>query len=165
MANPATLHFLCGKLAAGKSTLSKTLAREHGAVLISEDVWLAKLFPDEIETFEDYLKYSARLKDVLAGHVHQLLTQGIPVVLDFPGNVPSQRQWFRSLFEAAGADHRLHYIDAPDALCRTQLAKRNRELPEGSRHISDAAFERITAYFRPPAEEEGFTVVRYPSEG
>jgi predicted kinase len=113
-----TMHFLCGKMAAGKSTLSKKLAAEFEAVLICEDLWLSRLYADEIHTFEDYLKYSARLKEVLTPHLLDLLKQGNSVVLDFPGNVPRQRQWFRTIFEAAGADHVLHFVDVPDDLER-----------------------------------------------
>ena len=43
-----TLHLLCGKIASGKSTLAKTLATEHAAIVLSEDQWLASLYPAEI---------------------------------------------------------------------------------------------------------------------
>lgn len=33
----ASLHFLCGKIASGKSTLAQQLVREQQAVLLSED--------------------------------------------------------------------------------------------------------------------------------
>ena len=56
-----TLIFFCGKMGAGKSTLSQELASERRAVCISEDQWLAALFPQEIQNFGDYLKFSARL--------------------------------------------------------------------------------------------------------
>ncbi|WP_145974153.1 AAA family ATPase, partial [Thalassobacter stenotrophicus] len=39
-----TLIFFCGKMGAGKSTLAKRLAEEKGAVLISEDDLLSKLY-------------------------------------------------------------------------------------------------------------------------
>jgi uridine kinase len=64
-----TLHFLCGKMAAGKSTLSQKLATQLKAVLICEDIWLAQLYAGQIDTFDDYLKYSARLKDTLKPHL------------------------------------------------------------------------------------------------
>lgn len=79
----ATLHFLCGKMAAGKSTLARQLARDHDAVLIGEDLWLQRLFPVEISTFDDYLRCSERLKRVVGPHVSGLLRHGISVVLDF----------------------------------------------------------------------------------
>lgn len=161
--NP-TLHFFCGKMAAGKTTLSKKLALEHNAVLMSEDLWLSKLYPEEISTFDDYLKYSSRLKSVVSSHVQNLLVQGISVVLDFPGNVPSQRQWFRSIFEAANASHTLHYIVASDVLCKQRLSQRNIERPEGSAVMSEADFDYITSYFQPPTEAEGFTIIRYEAD-
>lgn len=158
MTTKPVLHFLCGKMAAGKTTLSKRLAQETGAILICEDLWLSKLYPDEIHSLEDYLRLAARVKVVVAAHALQLLEHGLSVVLDFPGNVPSQRAWFRTLFEAAGADHVLHVIDASDALCKAQLLKRNQALPEGSKTMSEAEFDHITSYFRPPTPEEGFRV-------
>ncbi|MEJ7805537.1 MAG: ATP-binding protein [Telluria sp.] len=156
-----TLHFICGKMAAGKSTLSKSLAARCNAVLICEDIWLSRLYPDEISSFDDYLKYSARLKEALKPHVIDLLGRGTDVVLDFPANVPRQRQWLRAIADAAGAAHVLHFVDTPDAACKAQLRKRNSERPDGSMVMSEEQFEQITAFFVPPADAELFTVVRY----
>lgn len=148
-------------MASGKTTLSKKLASDHNAILISEDIWLSKLYPEEINSFDDYLRYSSRLKPVVSQHVQTILAQEISVVLDFPGNVPSQRQWFRSIFEAAQVNHALHYIVASDFLCKEQLRKRNAEQPEGSMIMSEAEFDSITAYFQPPIADEGFNIIRY----
>ncbi len=160
--NQPTLHFLCGKMAAGKSTLAKRLAEEHSAILISEDIWLQRLYPDEIRTFEDYVKYSRRLKAVAGPHVEELLKRGMSVVLDFPANVPVTREWIRGIFERAGADHLLHFVDTANDACLERLAKRNRELPEGSKEMSETEFEAITALFVAPTDAEGFKVRRYP---
>lgn len=144
--------------------MSKKLASDHTAILISEDIWLSKLYPEEIKTFDDYLRYSSRLKSVVSRHVQNILAQEISVVLDFPGNVPSQRQWFRSIFEAAKVNHALHYIVASDSLCKEQLQKRNVEQPEGSMIMSEEEFDYITAYFQPPTTDEGFNIIRYGSD-
>ena len=161
MRTAPVLHLFCGKMASGKTTLSKKLASDHNTVLISEDIWLSKLYSEEISTFDDYLRYSSRLKPVVSQHVQDILAQGISVVLDFPGNVPSQRQWFRSIFEAADVNHVLHYIVASDSLCKEQLQKRNSEQPEGSMIMSEAEFDYITSYFQPPIADEGFNIIRY----
>ncbi|NKB18824.1 MAG: ATP-binding protein [Pseudanabaena sp. CRU_2_10] len=157
------LHFFCGKMASGKTTLSKKVASDQNAILISEDIWLSKLYPEEISTFDDYLRYSSRLKPIVSQHVQDMLAQRISVVLDFPGNVPSQRQWFCSIFEAAKVNHVLHYIVASDSLCKAQLRKRNVEQPEGSMIMSEAEFDYITAYFQPPTPDEDFNITRYES--
>ena len=148
-------------MAAGKSTLAKELAERENAVLIVQDEFLARLFPGEITDIPGFVKYSARLRDALAPHVSSLLAKGNSVVLDFPGNTRVQRAWFRQLFEAAAAEHELHYVEASDALCKQQLRERSKNLPPGSAWTSDAEFEAITAYFQPPEDDEGFNIVHH----
>jgi predicted kinase len=157
----AKLIFLCGKMAAGKSTLARDLAERENAVLLVQDEFLDSLFPGEITDVPGFVKCSSRLKNALASHVCALLSKGISVVLDFPGNTKAQRAWFRQLFENANAEHELHFVDAPDALCKRQLKDRSKDLPPESAWTTDADFEAITVYFEPPSEEEGFNVVHH----
>jgi predicted kinase len=155
------LIFFCGKMAAGKSTLARALAARERAVMLSQDTLAEQLFPGKIVDIPSYLKYSTRLNGAIRPHVAELLTLGTSVVLDFPGNTRSQRAWFRSLFEQAGVGHELHFIDAPDALCKRQLHERSKMLPPGTPWTSEAEFDMIMAHFLPPAEDEGFNVIRH----
>lgn len=155
---PPSLHFFCGKIAAGKSTLAKKLSAEKNAVLISEDLWLSKLYPEAIRTFEDYLTCSSRLKKVLSEHIKGLLAEGNTVVLDFPGNTRGQRSWFRNLYKDIEADHCLHYVERSNADCLIQLKKRNKEKPDGSKFTTPEEFMMVTGYFEAPQDEEGFRI-------
>lgn len=161
MSTSGKLIFLCGKMAAGKSTLAKELAQRENAVLLVQDEFLEHLFPGEITDIPGFIRYSSRLKNAIGPHVCALLSKGISVVLDFPGNTKTQRLWFRELFERANAQHELHFIDASDTLCRSQLKERSKELPTGTHWTTDAEFEAVTAYFQPPSEEERFNVIRH----
>ena len=161
MTTPAKLIFLCGKMAAGKSTLAKALAEREHAVLLVQDELLDHLFPEEINDIPGFVRYSSRLKNALGPHVCALLSMGVSVVLDFPGNTRAQRAWFRELFERAGARHELHFVDASDALCKRQLRARSTDLPDGAPWTTDAEFDAVTVYFQPPAVDEGFHVVRH----
>jgi predicted kinase len=152
-----SLHFMCGKAGSGKSTLAKAIAEQHGAALLCEDVWLARLFPAELVTFEDYIRYSRRIKAVVAPLVIDLLKRQ-SVVLDFPANTIDTRSWFRSIFESANTPHTLHFLDASNALCLSQIAKRNIERPEGSHELSEEAFHHITSFFQQPTKDEGFNI-------
>lgn len=156
---PGTLHFLCGKMAAGKTTCARALARTHQAVLLQEDHLLATLFPGEIRSVTDYLTYSRRVRDALAEHIVTLLRSGVTVVLDFPGNTPTQRSWFRQLIDRAQVPHALHYLDVSDDVCKAQLKKRSAGLPPGTPWTTDAEFDAITSYFQAPSTDEGFHVV------
>ncbi len=156
------LIFLCGKMAAGKSTLARELAHREDAVLLAQNELLDHLFPGEITDIRGFVKYSSRLNDAIGPHVCALLSKGISVVLDFPGNTRRQRVWFRELFERAHARHELHFVDASDALCKSQLKKRSQQhVPAGAPRTSEAEFEAVNVYFQPPSADEGFNVVRH----
>jgi len=158
MSTHACLHFLCGKAGAGKSTLAKAIAAKHQAILVCEDVWLARLFGDRMKTFEDYKSYAQRVKAVVGPLVVDLLNARQNVVLDFPANTRASRVWFRSLYEAAKAAHLLHYVDVPDQTCLQRIDRRNVERPEGSHHLTQEDFFHISSYFEAPEKGEGFEI-------
>ena len=72
-ASKATLHMLCGKIAASKSTLSRRLGAARNTVVISEDRWIAQLYPSEIKALGDYFERCERLRGTLAPHIVELL--------------------------------------------------------------------------------------------
>lgn len=161
---PVTLYFMCGKMAAGKSTHARALADKANATLLVQDQLLEALYPGEIRTIADFVKCSTRLRNALSPHIHDLLSHGVSVVLDFPGNTRIQRQWFRELFEGANVEHELHFIDVPDELCKRQLKQRSAALPAGTAWTTDAEFDAITAYFQAPADDENFRVIHHERE-
>ncbi|MCR9267759.1 MAG: ATP-binding protein [Alphaproteobacteria bacterium] len=152
-----TLHLLCGKIASGKSTLARELAAGPETLLVSEDAFMAALFPDEIHTLEDFRIRSARLETALKPHIAAILQEGLSVVLDFHANTRARRDWARTIVEAAGADAILHWIDVPDAVCKARLRARN---AAGTHEYaaSDAQFDQFTAHFLPPQPEENWVV-------
>ena len=152
-----TLYLLCGKIAAGKSTLARQLSKRPATLLITEDHWTSTLYPVELKTIEDYTQLSARLRAAMTPHIVDVLHRGLSVVLDFAANTRRQRAWMRSLIDTARVPHELHHLDLPDELCKQRLRQRN----AGGEHqfqVSDAEFEQFTAHFAPPAADEGFNV-------
>jgi predicted kinase len=154
---------LCGKIAAGKSTLSARLGAAPATIVVVQDHWMARLWPDELRSVADYGRHVARLRAAMGPHVVELLRSGLSVVLDWPANTLVSRRWMRGIFEAAGSAHRLHVLDVPDGVCLARLQARN----ASGRHdymVSEAEFAEFTRYFEPPTPEEGFHVVVYPTQ-
>jgi predicted kinase len=158
----ATLHFICGKAASGKTTLARELAARHAAVMFGEDEWLT-LLDVEINSLADHVRHSKRLKAALTPLAVRLLQLGVSVVFDFAGNTPKDRTWVRSVFESASADHVLHYIIASDDACKARLRLRNETKPEGLYFgfVGEDRFDEVTRFFTPPSDQEKFNVTRY----
>lgn len=151
-------------MGAGKSTLSCEIALSENAVLISEDEWLKTIYPNEIRNFEDYIKYSSRLKLIIKPHVQNILNSGVHVVMDFPGNTEKQRMWFKEIYTEHGCSHKLIYIKASDSLCIKQIKKRAKSHPERAQFDTEDVFHKVTSYFQPPSEHEGFNIDVVSSE-
>jgi predicted kinase len=158
----ATLHFICGKAGAGKTTLARSLARTHGAVVFCEDEWIDTL-GFVIRSLDDYERASLKCRNLVGPLAKELLRLGVSVVFDFAGNTTADRQWARVIFEEAGAEHALHVIEADDARCLANIHRRNDEKPEGIfwGYVSDETFHEVTAYFEPPRAEEGFRILAH----
>lgn len=157
MAEP-TLHMLCGKIAAGKSTLAAELSQAPNTVRIIEDDWLGTLFAGEMTTGADFVRCSAKLRASMGPHVADLLNAGVSVVLDFAANTVEQRAWMRSVLEITEAAHQLHLLDASDEVCLARLKQRN-EAGEHPFAVSEAQFHQFTKHFAPPTPDEGFNIV------
>lgn len=160
MTTPATLHMICGKVAAGKSTLAARLADAPNTVRLSEDDWLGPLFGDQIKTPADYVTAAGKLRRVIGPHIANLLNTGLSVVLDFPANTVETRVWMRSILDQTDANHQMHVLAPSDEVCLARLHARN---ASGTHpfQVTDEQFHQISKHFAPPTAAEGFTLVMY----
>ena len=156
-----TLYFFCGKMGAGKSTKSKQVAIEKNAVLLSEDEWLSALYPNQINSLEDYLKYSMQLKPLVKKHVQNILSVGTDVVMDFPGNTQKMRKWFLDIVSEVNANHQLIFLNVDSEQCLRQISQRRNEHPERAAFDTEAMFIQVTKYFEAPEASEGLNILEF----
>lgn len=154
---------LCGKIAAGKSTLALKLAAPARHVLVSEDVWLKGLFADEMTDAADYVRCAHKLRGVMGPHVAEVLRGGLSVVLDFPANTVVQRAWMRGILDATNAAHALHLLTPPDAVCLERLHRRNAR-GDHAFAATEAQFHQFSKHFSAPTPDEGFTILHHPGD-
>jgi adenylate kinase family enzyme len=109
-------------MGSGKTTLAAKLANDTNAFLLSEDVWLEQLYPNQIKTLSDYVYYSNLIKPLVRELVNALLESNTDVVMDFPANTEQQREWLCSITD----NYRLYYIDVSDEDCLSRLKSRGK---------------------------------------
>jgi predicted kinase len=157
--NDAVLHLICGKIASGKSTLANQLAQAPATILISEDRWLAGLFPSQIQTLNDYARCANNLRGIMQDHIASILRAGTSVVLDFPTNTLASRAWAKKIVERSGVAHCLHYLELSDEVCKARLRLRN-EANNHEFNTNEDEFEQFSKYFVAPSAEEGLYIVK-----
>ena len=161
------LLFFCGKMGAGKSTLSAKIAEQYNAVRLSEDEWLSQLYPQQIKDFDDYIKLSRQMRLLVRQLVKDMLLAGTSVVMDFPANTVKQRAWFKALCDEAQCDHEMIYLEASDEVCLEHLAARRQQQPERSAFDTEAVFKQVTGFFEAPGDSEQLNIrlVEVPDNG
>lgn len=159
MAYFGTLYFFTGKMGAGKSTISKKIARDKNAILLSEDEILEQFYPNQIKTFDDYLTYSNFIKPFIKSHVQNLLRVDTNVVMDFPGNTQKQRKWLSNIASEINVSHKLIYLNVSDETCLQRLKQRNIENPERANFDTLETFNYVSQYFEKPNEFERLNIV------
>ena len=154
------LVFFCGKMGAGKSTKAKEVAKDRNAVLLSEDEWLESLYPNKINSLDEYIQYPSQIKPQIKKLMQSILVTGTNVVMDFPANTVSQREWFKQIYLEVNASHNMIYFNVPNDICLKQIAKRRLEYPERAATDTPEMFEAVTKFFTEPKPEERFNITK-----
>ncbi len=138
--------------------MSVDISRENNAVLLNEDDWLTQTYPNQITNFDEYLKFSRQIKPLVKKLAQSILLTGTNVVMDFPANTVSQRDWFKTLVSEIDAPHEMIYLEASNEICLRHIAKRKVEQPERASFDTEEVFLQVTQYFEEPVETEKINV-------
>lgn len=156
------LHFFCGKMGAGKSTLAKKIASQVPSVLLSEDELLSTLYPGEISDISSYLTRSKNVQVFAKKHAIALLNLGANVIIDFPANTRQQREWFKEIYQEAQVSHTLHVLQTPDEVCLFQIKMRAANEQNYISLSNEHTFHIKSRFFEYPDDKEGFNTKEYP---
>jgi uncharacterized glyoxalase superfamily protein PhnB/predicted kinase len=154
----ACLHLVLGPVGAGKSTLALQLASEHGALRLTLDEWMARLFrPDRPETdlMEWYVERASRCVEQIWALALALLATGTSAVLEIGLLQRSARESFYRRVETSGSALCVYVLDAPRELRRARvLARNHRGGPTFSGVVPAEIFELASDLWEPLEAEE-----------
>jgi predicted kinase len=153
------LHLIIGPVGAGKSTFGNKLSRGIGAVRLTLDEWMARLFGDDERPAEGrvtwYMERTARCIEQIWSLTEQLMEIDVPVVLEIGLIQRSARQEFYARIDAAELDHSVYVVDADRDVRRQRVIQRNQEKGATfSMEVPPDFFELASDLWEPPDIDE-----------
>ena len=129
MKKSSTVYLICGFLGAGKTTYSKKLAQNTGALHLNpDDVCMQKYKPQEYEN--NWEACFAKTLDFLWQKVASYITQNQDVIFDMGFWSKSSRQNAIAKIKQMGGEPIIHYIYAPDFILKQRLMTRSGKIAE-----------------------------------
>ncbi|SRR5258706_15697530 len=153
-----TVYIICGFIGAGKTTFSKKLEKNTGAVRITKDEWLVWIFGNSAPAKENYAEIDARVTTLARDFAFQLIEKGLDVILDEGYWTKSERDELKTRIDKAGAKWIMYYVDTPMNEMKERIVKRSFNPGKDSFEISEEMFESYVKYWEPPSEDEGFVL-------
>ncbi|MFB7755121.1 AAA family ATPase [Streptomyces sp. NPDC056121] len=148
----ATLFLTCGVAGSGKTTLARKLEQERGALRLTGDAWMRRLYPD-LPAFAP-AAVRDRVEKLQFDLALQVLEQGIDVVVDWGLLGRDERDHYRTQAQDRGAKVVLCLLDPPLAVLRERLEIRNRKVSADTYGIPLAKLEEQFRVFQRPTPQE-----------
>ena len=157
---PPVAHIICGFIGAGKTTFAKKLEKETGAIRITKDEWIVKIFGNKITSDKNFEEYDKRITQLAKDIAFKILQSGGDVILDEGFWVKSQRDDIKQKISEIGAKPILYYVECPVEEMRKRFVSRSKIPPEDSFEISGEMFDGYLKYWKPPEEDENFVLAK-----
>jgi predicted kinase len=154
----AHLHLVIGPVGAGKSTFGLELARDHSAVRLTLDEWMAELFsPDRPDAgvMEWYVERTGRCIEQIWRVATRIIDVGTDVVLEIGLIQRRDRTRLYKRVHDAGLELKIYVVDAPREVRRERVEERNRVRGSTfSMVVPPPIFDLASDLWEPPDEAE-----------
>lgn len=152
----AKVILLCGKVAAGKTTYAKEMAKKQRAVILSIDDLVVRL-NDHCEGRERLSAMETAIRDYFADLIVQLIEQNVTCILDHGHWTRASRQQMIEFCQTHDLPLRIILLECPKDVRLKRLQKRNEQLlrKQERGYVIDAAkLERFDSWFEALNDEE-----------
>lgn len=151
-------YIICGFIGAGKTTFAKKLEKETGAVRITKDEWIVRIFGNSPPK-EKFAEYDSKVTKLAQDFAFRLVQAGTDVILDEGFWERSYRDEIRNKIRGLGGEPIVYYVSQPVEIMRARTVERSKNPPSDAFEIDEATFNRYLKFWQPPEKNEEYLLV------
>ena len=152
----STLHLICGLPGSGKTTLSKKIEAETGAIRFCPDEWIKEIWGKKVETEGN--TYRDKIEQLQWNIGKQILKNGTDIIIEWGTWGKDERDILRNEAHALGSKVKLYYLEVSKEELKERILQRNKQLGDHEFHMPedtlDAELDEYFKTFQPPTQEE-----------
>jgi len=148
------LYIIHGFLGSGKTTFSKKLSLETGAVHINPDEWCMKLF-DKKNYEQHWEKCFDETVNILWEKAAEYLSNGTDVIFDMGFWDRQSRNHAKSIAAKCNSDFKHYYLYVPDDIAKERILSRSGKIAENNVRN----FDEIKKLFSEPDSDEDAIII------
>ena len=152
------VHLISGLPCSGKTTYSKKLRSEVGAVHFSLDYWLITVFGRYVireVSHEEHVRRVLACRELIWSVSTEFIQRGTEVILDDGFFLREDRVKASARAHDLGAKAVIHFLDVSPETLKTRLAVRNAALPRYNFDIKPETLEGFFGLYETPLSDEG----------
>ena len=153
-------YVICGFIGAGKTTFARKLEKDTGAIRITKDEWIIKIFGNQITADNRFEEYDKNITELATEFAFKILKANKDVIIDEGFWVKSQRDDIKKKIVNLGAKPIFYYVECPIEKMRKRVVDRSKNPPEDSFEISGEMFDGYLKYWQAPEESEDVIVIQ-----
>jgi predicted kinase len=152
-------YIICGFIGSGKTTFARKLEKETGAIRITKDEWIIKIFGNKITSDKNFERFDNNITELTRDFALKILKAGKDVIIDEGFWVKSQRDDIKKKILQVGAKPIFYYVECSIEKMKARVINRSKSLTTDSFEINEEMFDKYLKYWEPPTKEEGILFV------
>lgn len=149
-------YVICGFIGSGKTTFARKLEKETGAIRITKDEWVIKIFGNKIVSDKNFEEYDKNISELATDIAFTILKAGKNVIIDEGFWVKSQRDEIKKKILNLGAKPILYFVDCSIEEMKNRVINRSKKPPIDSFEINEEMFDKYLNFWEPPTKKEDF---------
>ena len=153
-------YVICGFIGTGKTTFARKLEKETGAIRVTKDEWIIKIFGNKITLDNNFEVYDKNITKLATDIAFKILNAGKDVIIDEGFWVKSQRDDIKKKILQVGAKPIFYYVESSVEKMKERVINRSKNPTNDSFEISEEMFNSYLKYWQAPDESENVRVVK-----